>query len=494
MVSKKYLKGVKIIITLITVVLLLATPTLSSAAFIFGTTTSNSFADIIKNRYSSVNEYKNYLSDFSGFLQGMDSNMNVDDAKIQILDELETLQDSYNKSTVIPSISTQIMNQTVTSSSTNTSDLLESLTGRVKTLLGNTNLVIESLTPNVVIDNMVAATAGERCGEDYKVKLVGRVYYADIDKSGKPTSNKWAFLVNGSNMTGQAMADAIGQMYIDKGYNLLAIDSRGNGDSEGSIAMGYVESLDVWDWLTYLNKNFDCDQVILHGISLGAATVVFSSGLEVNGKTLKDQNVIGLVEDCGYTSLTGILKGLLGISTGSDSSSNLSKEVKTKAFGISDKLDLSSISIDGLVDSVLKKLLIENLGVGLTEENFDEYQNALDSLDRSELPLLIIHGTKDSMVPYENSDKIYEAAMSNEKIPYVQRYTVEGGQHASIVLGTKYNVYEGHVHNFIEKSEEVAEGKTVNKVSDYQQEEEQKTSIITSLIRALKLIKNMIKL
>ena len=489
--SKKTLNGVKMLITLITVLLLLYTPTLSNAAFSFGKASSNSFADTIKNRYASINEYKNYLRDFDSYLQGMDTNMNVDDAKVQILDKLESLQGSYNTSTVIPNISNQIMNQTITSSSTNTSDLLDSLKGIVKNFIGSTNLAIESLTPNVVIDNMVATTAGERCGEDYKVKLVGRVYYADIDKSGKPTSNKWAFLVNGSNMTGQAMADAIGQMYIDKGYNLLAIDSRGNGDSEGSIAMGYVESLDVWDWLTYLNKNFDCDQVILHGISLGAATVVFSSGLEVNGKTLKDQNVIGLVEDCGYTSLTGILKGLLGGLTGS--SSNTSKEVNTKAFGISDKLDLSSISAEGLVDSVLKKILIENLGVGLTEENFDEYQNALDSLDRSELPLLIIHGTKDSMVPYENSDKIYEVAMNNEKIPYVQRYTVEGGQHASIVLGTKYNVYEGHVQNFIDRSEEISEGKTVNKKSDYQQEEEQKASVISNLVKALKLIKNMMK-
>ena len=83
--------------------------------------------------------------------------------------------------------------------------------------------------------------------------------------------------------------------------------------------------------------------------------------------------------------------------------------------------------------------------------------------------------------------------MNNEKIPYVQRYTVEGGQHASIVLGTKYNVYEGHVQNFIDRSEEISEGKTVNKKSDYQQEEEQKASVISNLVKALKLIKNMMK-
>ena len=143
-------------------------------------------------------------------------------------------------------------------------------------------------------------------------------------------------------MNGQSMADAVGQMYLDQGYNILAPDSRGYGTSEGSVAMGYVESLDVWDWLTYLNSTYGdkCQQVIIHGVSLGGATTVFASGLEVNGKTLKDQKVIGLVEDCGYTSLTGIIKGMLGSSNSSDASS---AELSAKVLGISNKDNLSSL-------------------------------------------------------------------------------------------------------------------------------------------------------
>lgn len=52
--------------------------------------------------------------------------------------------------------------------------------------------------------------------------------------------------------------------------------------------MGYLESLDVWDWLTYLNKNYDCEEIFVHGVSLGGATTVFVSGLEVDGKTMED--------------------------------------------------------------------------------------------------------------------------------------------------------------------------------------------------------------
>lgn len=484
--SKKMLKGAKIIVTLFTVLLLLSVPTLSSAVSRSNTNNFSAYADALQNRYTSISEYQNYLGDLNSFMQRIDTKADVNDTKIRIMDELEKLQDKYTNSTVLPNISTQLINQTINSSSTTTSDLLSTLLETVKNLLGNLNLAIESLTPDEVCE-ITATTAGKECGTDFKVKLVGKIYYANR------TSNKWALLVNGSNMSGQAMADAIGEMYLDQDYNILAIDSRGNGDSEGSIAMGYVESLDVWDWLTFLNGNYNCNQIILHGISLGAATTVFASGLESNGKTLKDQHVIGLVEDCGYTSLTGIIKGLLGLES-NNSNSNNSSEVNLKGFGIEDKIDLSNLSTDSLTDDVIKKLLIEQLGVGLTEENFDQKQNALNSLAKCDLPILIIHGTSDTIVPFENSDAIYKTAMENPNIPYVQRYTVEGGQHASIVLGTKYNVYEGHVENFIKKAEEIATGKTVDKQSNYQEEEEKKPSFMQSLVKALKLIKNLLNL
>ena len=237
---------------------------------------------------------------------------------------------------------------------------------------------MESLTPNVKIDNMVATTAGERCGEKYRGKLSGKIYYAEVDKNGNPTSDKWVYLIHGANMTGQAMADAVGQMYLEQGYNILAPDSRGYGKSEGEEELGYVESLDVWDWLTYLNNTYGdkCKKVILHGISLGGATTVFASGLEINGKTMKDQNVIGLVEDCGYTSLTGIIKGLLGVSSSSDSNSSSNKLV-AKILGIFNKDDLSSVSNGSLTDETIKKLLINNINVGLTEENFEIVINKL---------------------------------------------------------------------------------------------------------------------
>ena len=56
-------------------------------------------------------------------------------------------------------------------------------------------------------------------------------------------------------MNGKLMAQALAKMYLNQGYNVLAPDLRGFGKSDGSVAMGYLESLDTWDWLTYINNS-----------------------------------------------------------------------------------------------------------------------------------------------------------------------------------------------------------------------------------------------
>lgn len=477
-------KRLKVMLIAILIAILVVIPSVSNAAFL----NTNIFAT---KKYQDLKNYKSFLNEAKSFANGLNSIESTDVLKIKIIDRVNQLKEKYNKSEVISKISNQIISTTINSNETNSKNFLNIINNTITKLLGTTNLAIESLIPDKTVTNVIANTAGELCGETYKVKLSAKIYYASTDKEGNPSSDKWVYLVQASQMDGQGMADALGQMYLDNGFNVLAPDSRGYGDSDGNVAMGYVESLDVWDWLTYLNNTYKnkCNEVILHGVSLGAATTVFASGLEVNGKTLKDQNVIGLVEDAGYTSLTGIIKGMLSSSTSSSSSSNA---LVSKILGISKQTNLSSLSKDNLTDDIIKKLLIDVVKVGLTEENFDTYQNALDSLNKSELPILIIHGTSDTIVTYENSTEIYNTAMANDKIPYVQRYVIQNGQHASIILGTNYNVYEGHVHNFIEKSEDVAEGKTVNKRSDYQEETPEKTSIISGLIKALKLLRNQL--
>ena len=483
--EKKSIKTLKIVLVMLIIAITVTIPVTSNASFSFWSfINKKNTSEAISKKYTSMNQYSSFLDEFNGFTDGLNSSTSVDDLKLNIIKKTEELQKKYGESSSISSASNQILNKAMNSTTTDSSEFLQSIMSTSKGSLKSNNNAMKSLEPNVVATNE-ATTAGKLSGDKYKVKLSGNIYYADLDSNGNPTSNKWVVLVHGFMMNGQAMADAVGQMYLEQGFNILAPDLRGFGKSEGSVAMGYLESLDVWDWLTYLNQQYpnNCDEIVVHGVSLGGATTVFLSGLQVDGQSIKDKHVMGLIEDCGYTSMTGIVKDMLA-------SNNNNTSLTAKELGISEKTDLSGIT-STVADSVIKKLIIDVVDVGLTESNFDELQSSVNSLKRSSLPLLIVHGTKDTTVPFKNSTEIYNTAISNTKIPYVQRFEAEGEPHAFVILGNKENVYRGHVKNFIAQAEKNKQGETIDKESDYKEEKEQKTSMINTLVRALKLIKNM---
>ena len=88
--------------------------------------------------------------------------------------------------------------------------------------------------------------------------------------------------------------------YRSRGFSMLLPDDRAHGYSEGQyITMGVKDRLDCLDWANYLANRFgpDC-QILLHGVSMGGATVLSASGEE----GLPSQ-VMGVVSDCGFTSV-----------------------------------------------------------------------------------------------------------------------------------------------------------------------------------------------
>lgn len=74
----------------------------------------------------------------------------------------------------------------------------------------------------------------------------------------------------------------------------------------------------------------------------------------------------------------------------------------------------------------------------------------------------------------------------------MQRFIADGEPHAFIVVGNQYNVYEGHVHNFIKEAESIAAGNTSDKESTYEQEEEEQSSLWDNIIKTLVLFKDML--
>ena len=60
--------------------------------------------------------------------------------------------------------------------------------------------------------------------------------------------------------------------YSDNKFNVLVIDSRAHGLSDGRFnTVGFEESKDVLAWTKFINQEFNIDTIIFHGICIGAA-------------------------------------------------------------------------------------------------------------------------------------------------------------------------------------------------------------------------------
>lgn len=83
------------------------------------------------------------------------------------------------------------------------------------------------------------------------------------------------------------------------GMNVLVPERRGHGYSDGEWTnFGWLDRLDMHDWLQVAHQLWPDTTIIVHGLSMGAATTMMLSGDQLPDSL----RVIGFVEDCGYTS------------------------------------------------------------------------------------------------------------------------------------------------------------------------------------------------
>ena len=82
------------------------------------------------------------------------------------------------------------------------------------------------------------------------------------------------------------------------GHERIAPDLRACGDSEGNfVGMGWLDRKDVLRWIDYIIQRDPDAEIVIHGISMGAATTMMTAGEDT------PDNVKAFVEDCGYTSV-----------------------------------------------------------------------------------------------------------------------------------------------------------------------------------------------
>ena len=111
------------------------------------------------------------------------------------------------------------------------------------------------------------------------------------------SSNKWAIILHGYRSTPNSII-SIGMHFSKEGYNVLIPSMRACSESDGEyIGMGWLDKEDLQCWINLIIKQNENAEIILHGSSMGAATVLMASGKDL------PTNVKAIVADSGYTSV-----------------------------------------------------------------------------------------------------------------------------------------------------------------------------------------------
>lgn len=212
------------------------------------------------------------------------------------------------------------------------------------------------------------------------LKLTGRYYHV---ADGAPLE------IQCHGYKGNALRDFSGAWRIAKaaGRNVLLINQRCHGGSEGcTITFGILERRDVLGWIAYANNRFGNIPIVLSGVSMGAATVLMVSGMDL------PENVKGIIADCPYDAPSNIIKKVLG-----------------QDMGMPVKVVYPLIRLGGIL-------------YGKFNLNAD---SPLAAVRKAAVPILLIHGDDDRFVPYSMSCNIHAAAP--EKIGF---HTIPGAGHA----------------------------------------------------------------
>ncbi|WP_148411167.1 alpha/beta hydrolase [Murimonas intestini] len=200
----------------------------------------------------------------------------------------------------------------------------------------------------------------------------------------------------------------IARFFHEQGYHFLMVDDRAHGESDGKYAgFGCLDREDCYRWVRYLDDRFNGKySIFLHGVSMGAATVLMTSSMNLT------PNVKGIIADCGYTSPMEEFQYCF------------KRELGIKGTAV---LKLSSI--------------ICRLIAGYGYSDF----STLEEVKKTKIPIFIIHGKEDDFVPTVMGRQIYDACVSEKRL-----WLVDGAAHARSYYVAREE-YEEKMLDFMEE-------------------------------------------
>ncbi|MGX7244385.1 alpha/beta fold hydrolase [Enterococcus quebecensis] len=237
-------------------------------------------------------------------------------------------------------------------------------------------------------------------------------YYVD-NQSDKTAVVHHGYRSNSMNIMEEA------QFLYELGYNVIIPDARSHGKSEGTyIAFGAYERNDINAWINQELEVKPNQKIVLLGVSMGAATVMMS-------QETPHPNVEAVIEDCGYYSIEQQARDVMRLITS-----------KLQYIPLVNKVDWYNCENE-LIDSLNNQFVKPILKVDLFSIA------PLNSVSKSNVPKLFIHGSADWFIPPVAKDKLYTASLG-----YKDQLTVPNAGHA-VNLKVGGNLYKDKVSSFL---------------------------------------------
>lgn len=214
----------------------------------------------------------------------------------------------------------------------------------------------------------------------------------------------WVIVLHGYRSNPESVI-SIGMHFSEKGYNVLIPYMRATGESEGEyIGMGWLDKEDLKCWINLIIEQNRNSNIILHGSSMGAATVLMASG-----DTLPN-NIKAIIEDSGYTSVWDIF----------------ASEAKAR-------FNLPAFPVLNMFEIVANYRAKYNI----------KEASALRQVKKASVPILFIHGDNDDFVPEYMCEQLYESANCQK-----DKLIIHGAGHTE----SKYkepDIYYNKIFDFI---------------------------------------------
>ena len=197
--------------------------------------------------------------------------------------------------------------------------------------------------------------------------------------------------------------------YAKCGYNILVVDARAHGLSDGEYnTVGFEESLDDIEWVKFLQREYGIRSVVFHGICIGAAGGMYV----LTGENCPDC-IDGIVTEGMFANFAESVKN------------HMIEQKRPTLFMI------------GLIDMWMKKYTGHSMRVGPI--------NVIEKLDK---PLLMLHSKEDIYSTPEYAQKLYDLAGTENK----QLVWFEKGRHSMLRI-TDTERYDNAIVAFLEKLE-----------------------------------------